>query len=172
MKKCTKCKILKEESFFYKDSAKKDLLSSECKNCTDIRNNLYKINNKEKYSLQRKVYTKEHKEEKSLYDKQYRHKIETRYKRCQFDSKRRNISFNLTFDQFVEITSNSCYYCKSFDERNFCGIDRVDSNIGYVVQNCVACCKTCNYMKLELTVEQWMNHMKKVLETYSKRKST
>jgi hypothetical protein len=33
MKKCYKCKSSYEESFFYKDSSKKDGLSSRCKDC-------------------------------------------------------------------------------------------------------------------------------------------
>jgi len=33
MKQCSKCKIIKDESTFYKDSTKKDKLASNCKQC-------------------------------------------------------------------------------------------------------------------------------------------
>ena len=49
-----------------------------------------------------------------------------------------------------------CFYCGktttegSLKERiigDYNGIDRIDSNVGYTIDNCVACCKNCNYIK-------------------------
>lgn len=40
-----------------------------------------------------------------------------------------------------------------------CGIDRVDSNKQYTVDNCVPCCITCNVMKNALTLEQFNEHI-------------
>lgn len=85
-------------------------------------------------------------------------------------AKSRNLSFNLTFEEFIEFTQNLCYYCNSkpnniykikTESGNFVynGIDRVNSNEGYEKNNCVTCCSICNYAKLDNTKEdfkQWI----------------
>lgn len=92
-------------------------------------------------------------------------------------AKKRNITFNLTKDQFRNLTDKNCAYCgtppnvtkknsKDNTARNMNGIDRVDSHTGYELSNCVPCCKICNYMKHELSIEQWKNHMLKVLNHF------
>ena len=53
MKQCTKCKIIKEDSEFYKDNRHIDGLFSECKKC---KNNKLKENKKTKEGLLRKMY--------------------------------------------------------------------------------------------------------------------
>lgn len=42
------------------------------------------------------------------------------------------------------------------------GIDRIDNNRGYVKENCVPCCKTCNYAKRKmdlLTFKEWARRL-------------
>lgn len=53
MKECSKCKIIKEDSEFYKDNRHTDGLFSECKKC---KNNKLKENKKTKEGLLRKMY--------------------------------------------------------------------------------------------------------------------
>lgn len=45
----------------------------------------------------------------------------------------------------------------------FNGVDRVDSTKGYEEGNCVTCCKTCNIMKSTLSVEEFYNHINKII---------
>lgn len=49
------------------------------------------------------------------------------------------------------------------------GIDRVDNSIGYLEGNVVSCCKTCNYMKRDLSVVEFLEHVRNVV-TYSRKK--
>ena len=42
------------------------------------------------------------------------------------------------------------------------GIDRVDSDKGYFVDNCVSCCMWCNSMKSDLPVGEWLEHVMKI----------
>lgn len=74
----------------------------------------------------------------------------------------RNIEFDLTIQEFVELTSARCVYCghepsqrwsNSKDTRKglyvYNGIDRVDNKKDYTLDNCVSCCKRCNSSKLD-----------------------
>lgn len=48
------------------------------------------------------------------------------------------------------------------------GIDRVDNNKGYTLNNCVPCCKTCNQAKHRLSQEyfiEWVEKIYKHLKT-------
>ena len=44
----------------------------------------------------------------------------------------------------------------------YSGIDRIDSNLGYLENNVVPCCKFCNFMKLNLTTEDFLNRIAKI----------
>jgi len=44
------------------------------------------------------------------------------------------------------------------------GIDRVDNAIGYLTDNCVACCKVCNRAKLQMSKNEFFDHIKKIYE--------
>lgn len=72
---------------------------------------------------------------------------------------RKEKDFALTIEQFDQLTKQSCEYCGGFNKENINGIDRVDSNVGYVLSNCVSCCFICNWMKLNLCKDAFLNHI-------------
>ncbi len=47
-----------------------------------------------------------------------------------------------------------CHYCG--DEINGVGIDRVDSNIGYQMENIVPCCYQCNITKMDYSYNEFI----------------
>jgi hypothetical protein len=76
--------------------------------------------------------------------------------------KKNNIELNITLKDYVKITKENCYYCGNppqktnrFLNRKYVntedlylnGIDRLDVNKGYDLNNCVPCCTSCNYAK-------------------------
>jgi len=71
-----------------------------------------------------------------------------------------DVEYGLTEDEFEVLTNSHCYYCNESPKN---GIDRVDPIRGYTLDNCVPCCKICNYMKRNLTKEQFLNHVEKVV---------
>jgi hypothetical protein len=96
------------------------------------------------------------------------------------NAKKRNLSFNLTKDKFRELTQMNCVYCgqsPSNKERAnaslknaiphpdfiYNGIDRIDPTKGYEESNVVACCRVCNWMKSDLSKEEFIAHIKTVL---------
>ena len=88
----------------------------------------------------------------------------------------RGLTFELTKEQFMDIVSKPCIYCgvdksqiyrKNNPHRNgmfkYTGIDRYDNTKGYTVENCVPCCTKCNRMKLDMTPDEMLAQMKKII---------
>jgi hypothetical protein len=98
-----------------------------------------------------------------------------RYKKS---AREKNLLFNLTVEQFKLLLSNNCYYCgqkpssKMISDGNiellYNGIDRVNNILGYTPENCVSCCKTCNYMKRGLSVADFIEQCA-VIASYCKK---
>jgi hypothetical protein len=85
-------------------------------------------------------------------------------------AKRRNLSWALTREEAQTLFKSVCRYCgrAPFQVKRirqgrgaftFNGIDRRNNVIGYVAGNCVSCCKVCNWMKRDLTEEEFMEHV-------------
>ena len=90
-------------------------------------------------------------------------------------AKRENFSFTLTRDEFTILISQPCYYCGDppvkhsrgdWAIRNdflvYNGIDRINSNAGYDLENVVPCCSNCNYAKSELSQKEFFTLVKKI----------
>lgn len=120
------------------------------------------------------VRTVEEKRERNAWQK-YLHYIRT--------AKVRNLDFELTYEKFRELTSQSCHYCgvmpyakfhstfsKNGDLRFsneafvYNGIDRVDNKIGYVDTNVVPCCRICNYIKNRFDAEKINSRIEEFVE--------
>lgn len=142
------------------------------------RDRQYAQEHKEQIKQYQKEYREEHQLSNAEYQKQYRIKNKDkldeykkaphiRYKNYQRNAKSKNRNFDLSEDEFVEITSQPCIYCGSFSDtynnEPFCGVDRIDSNLGYSIDNCVPCCATCNRMKMDMDVDIWFNQMRKII---------
>jgi hypothetical protein len=70
---------------------------------------------------------------------------------------KRNLLFDLSLEQFENIVSSHCTYCNSFDKDKVIGIDRINSNKGYSLDNVTPCCSVCNIMKNNLTTEEFFS---------------
>lgn len=94
-------------------------------------------------------------------------------------SKKLNRVFNISFDSFVALTSSKCYYCglkpiQKFKPQGrkeeaainaiytYNGLDRLNSNLGYEKENCVACCKKCNMAKSDMNLNEFLNHISSI----------
>jgi hypothetical protein len=78
----------------------------------------------------------------------------------------KNLDFEISQEVFDKIVKEPCYYCDVIQDRGFNGIDRMASSIGYIIDNCVSCCKTCNYMKCSLSVDVFLKRIEHTL-TYN-----
>ena len=182
IKVCSHCKRELPTNMFYKDSSTKDGFASLCKDCKReqeanrrekrqkwIEENREKIRardrmpeNKEK----RKQYRESHKEEERARRKRYNITLNGRYGIYKQNAKQRNIPFNLTIEEFDNITQQPCFYCGGFNGEHdgipYSGVDRVSSNVEYVTDNVISCCETCNKMKLDHDLHDFLEHVKKI----------
>ena len=92
-------------------------------------------------------------------------------------AKRRNLEFSLNKVEFKELTKGKCTYCgigpsaSSYGSRGkatehgrylYNGIDRVNSDIGYTISNCVPACAECNIAKGARTYDDFIGWIKRV----------
>lgn len=99
-------------------------------------------------------------------------------------AKQRNFEFHLTATEFSNLIDKECHYCgvgptlKAFGENRmlrdnvngnftYTGIDRKDSNRGYHFDNCVTCCKTCNFAKNDMSYEEFLNYIDRLVLFYT-----
>lgn len=65
------------------------------------------------------------------------------YKYKRFDNDNFNSKLDYTIDNFIEfIKDGQCTYCG--DNSNKLGFDRIDNNLGHILNNVVVCCEICN----------------------------
>jgi hypothetical protein len=87
----------------------------------------------------------------------------------------RGLELSLTLEQFKALSQSNCHYCNEApflatrsgirdgqptQFRN--GIDRKDSSLGYVIENCVPCCFPCNLMKGTTPYEEFLARISKI----------
>lgn len=107
--------------------------------------------NKENRKESNKKWYQENKESLQKIHKLYRAKA--KYNIYRNNAKQRGHSFNITKDEFNNLLTQNCHYCNSKDN---IGVDRIDSLIGYVIENCVSCCNICNRMKGTYSIKDFL----------------
>jgi hypothetical protein len=90
--------------------------------------------------------------------------------------------FELTLEQFKELTKGNCHYCgvppcqtltrkhnggKTYGTPyQYNGVDRLDSSLGYTLENCVSACGVHNKMKLDMSAEDFLKACKAVVDYF------
>jgi len=98
------------------------------------------------------------------------------YHNAKANAKHRKKEFNLTLDEFNKTVQQSCFYCKQSPKKVKIkgryghvfvnGIDRIDSSIGYAMENIVPCCKTCNSAKGQMNSQQFKEWIQRIYNNY------
>lgn len=89
-------------------------------------------------------------------------------------ARKRGLEFSLTKGKFRILVTGACFYCGSLPSREHdvqwtdngafvCnGIDRKDNDVGYTEENCVTCCKECNYLKHDLPYSDFIERIARI----------
>lgn len=93
----------------------------------------------------------------------YRTHVNPRLDAVKRAAERRGIEWHLTDEEAKTMMTTECIYCKHIDlEVRVNGIDRLDSSKSYTTENCVPCCKDCNYMKGTYDPKTFIERAKKI----------
>lgn len=97
------------------------------------------------------------------------------YRQYRDNARHKQISFELSFEYFLELTKQDCHYCGSeplnFKKSNgygsnggftYNGIDRIDNTKGYTKENSITCCKICNFAKRNMFYDEFISWGKKL----------
>lgn len=134
LKSCGHCKIEKSITSFAKSAKSKDGYQCWCRACN---------------------IEWEHSPTGSTWKKKYHLREETKYQVYRNKAAERGFPFELTSEQFHMFWQKPCFYCGA--EIKTIGIDRVDNDQGYFIENCVPCCRICNRMKMNMSQHQFIN---------------
>lgn len=95
------------------------------------------------------------------------------YYKYRKQAERRKIPFELDKATFAKITKENCFYCgtkpkQKFQQKQYYGaytyngIDRIDNNKGYTINNSIPSCKQCNYAKRDLSQGEFEKWIRKI----------
>jgi len=101
------------------------------------------------------------------------------YSVYQSRSKKYGREFSLSFEYFIELTSKNCTYCEKpplqvhgskmkHGSYIYNGIDRLDNEVGYDLENCVSCCRICNHMKRDMGQTEFLKHIQTISENFQR----
>ena len=87
------------------------------------------------------------------------------------NTRNKNILYSIDFDDFSELALQNCFYCGKEPsnrykhrkrELSYNGLDRVNNNLPYIIENVVPCCCHCNRAKLQLSVDEFKRRVEKI----------
>lgn len=106
---------------------------------------------------------RESKEDRKLYKQELENTPTLKLSRYKKGARIRNLSFDLEKEEFDKLIQEKCYYCGEKEDLLLNGIDRVDSCVGYKENNCVSCCRYCNYLKNKLSLDDFFGKIKHIV---------
>jgi hypothetical protein len=86
-------------------------------------------------------------------------KLRYKYMEIYKDARRRGKEFNLDFESVSAMITGNCHYCGIDGQL---GLDRIDSDKGYIEGNVVSCCKTCNFAKRTMTEQEFYSWIDRI----------
>jgi hypothetical protein len=96
---------------------------------------------------------------------QYHKQPKNRYATYKRGAERRGYTFSLTIEEFTNLWNKPCSYCNT--PILGIGIDRQDNTIGYTVNNTIACCTTCNFMKGTLSHKEFIDKCVQIAKCFT-----
>ena len=94
------------------------------------------------------------------------------YSSYRSSARSREINFDLNIVEFEKLISCNCEYCgappsnKHTDKYGvilyYNGVDRINSKLGYAIDNVVSCCNICNKSKRNLNKSEFYEHINNI----------
>ena len=98
--------------------------------------------------------------EATQYREAYKTTLRAKYLSYKGGALRRGLGFLISEEAFSAFWQQPCVYCGA--EILTVGLDRVDSDRGYIEGNIVPCCTACNYSKRTYTAKEYIERCHRV----------
>jgi hypothetical protein len=100
--------------------------------------------------------------------------------RYRSSARKRGHVWKLSKQDFKSLTKQNCRYCgcspsqtcytsskvtsetRAYGVYTYNGVDRLDNALGYEIDNCVACCKNCNFAKFTSSEDQFNSWLRSI----------
>jgi hypothetical protein len=83
------------------------------------------------------------------------------------EADKRNKDWTLSYDEAMMFWNKECHYCG--DEVEGLHLDRINSEVGYQLDNVVSACGVCNIMKYTLSQDNFINKCKQIVSNSQKK---
>ncbi len=165
MRTCPRCRTEKELSCFGKNKNNPNGLQTYCKTCChEYAKGYFKKHRDRVLAAMRdyqKISYRTHPELHAERTRRYLERIKgnpprasVRFATYKQVAKRDSKDFQISREQFMSFWQQPCYYCGMSIQT--IGLDRVNNERGYCMDNIVPCCKTCNRAKNDLTRAEFL----------------
>ena len=136
-----------------------DINNVKCKKCLEIQKNIEQNRPKrDRNWTQELLNNPERKEKRDKWQKEYCRTEENKYNDYKKKAEKKERVFEITLEDAKQFFHGYCGYCNDkyngYEEDSFSsnklklnGIDRKDNKKGYTIDNCISCCKNCNFLK-------------------------
>lgn len=131
--------MIKEKGLCRLCNKEKIKVKGLCKPCYQKE---YNNKNRNKINAMARIWSREHREQTKLYART----IRSKFKNLRSAAKSRGLKFSITENEYIELMKSPCYYCNGFFPLPEAGggLDRLNNELGYYLDNVVSCCSICN----------------------------
>lgn len=102
------------------------------------------------------------------YGKGWRQTVAGKYSAYRDGAVKRNLPFEISLEDFKLFWQVPCYYCG--DAIDTIGLDRINSDLGYTLDNLRPCCTFCNRAKLDNIDSYFEDKILKIAERIKRRR--
>jgi hypothetical protein len=142
-KTCTRCKQLKPLCDYYKRGPR---LHAHCKKCCSKNSAAYQ-KGKGKDNRKRTLAKYVRGIAGKATGKRSKQTYKGMFSSAVCSAKYKDINWALNREEYTNLRSKPCHYCKGSISKNGIGLDRIDNSKGYEMDNVVPCCGECNRIR-------------------------
>lgn len=155
---CNKCRETKTTDNFSRARRSSSGYRKTCKDCQAVAFKIWLDKNVEKRAEEKRVFRAK--------------SINHKYKQLCIGAEDRNKKVLITKEEYeLLIKDRICYYCDyDFSSEQGGNLNRVDSSKDYILENLKPCCKICNSILNNFTVDQLTSRLYKIASRIKKGK--
>ena len=131
----------------------------------------YRINNKHRINFARKLewekrWRAENPDKVRRRDRISNRRPKGRFAHLRHRAKIQGWEITITFEEFLHLIKQPCFYCNGVLNETGGGLDRVDPTKGYLIDNVRPCCLACNQAKNDHTEQEFKQWITTVYKHY------